>query len=95
MSSSSADTSDIPVRAQGGTQSIEDAGALEICFQALKNKQVIPVRLALLEQLRLPRSACVQYLSAGRQDQDQEEHFEIFREQCKKLYKTGEENVPF
>jgi hypothetical protein len=58
-----------PNRAQGGTQSIEDCGALEMVTAQLKDKSELPARLALLDKLRVPRFSMAQEVSAVRQDQ--------------------------
>ncbi|KAJ4422369.1 hypothetical protein N0V82_003023 [Gnomoniopsis sp. IMI 355080] len=57
-----------PYRAQGGTQSIEDAGVLEICLRGLKAKEELAERLELLQRLRLARYATIQMASTVRQD---------------------------
>ena len=55
-----------PFRAQGGNQSIEDAGALEMVLANLADKLELPDRLAILDQLRVPRFASAQLISTVR-----------------------------
>ncbi|CAN8097663.1 unnamed protein product [Discula destructiva] len=57
-----------PYRAQGGTQSIEDAGVLEVCLTGLKAKEELARRLRLLQSLRVPRYATIQMASTVKQD---------------------------
>lgn len=52
-----------PFRAQGGTQSIEDAGVLEVCLAGLKNVEELGQRLQYFQKLRLPRYATAQVAS--------------------------------
>jgi len=60
----------LPTHAQGGCQALEDAGALEVLFQASTfdtlppAKQELEKRLGLYQQLRMPRSATTQILSS-------------------------------
>lgn len=52
-----------PFRAQGGTQSIEDAGVLEVCLAGLEHVEELDQRLQYFQQLRLPRYATAQVAS--------------------------------
>ena len=58
-----------PYRGQGGSQSIEDAGALEMCLTGIYDRAEVPRRLELLQKLRVPRYATVQLASSVRQDE--------------------------
>lgn len=52
-----------PFRAQGGTQSIEDAGVLEVCLAGLKHVDETDQCLQTFQSLRLPRYATAQMAS--------------------------------
>lgn len=74
-----------PYRAQGGSQAIEDAGVLEICFTGIQDRSEIAQRLQTLQKLRVPRYASAQMVSTVRSDEPH--HFERTREvlqHCKK-----------
>jgi salicylate hydroxylase len=58
-----------PYRAQGGSQTIEDAGALEICLSGMTRESELSERLDILAKLRLPRYGTIQTLSSVRQDE--------------------------
>jgi salicylate hydroxylase len=53
-----------PQTGQGGSQSIEDCGALSILFSSLSSKSEIPQRLQLFSDLRKERSTMVQSTSS-------------------------------
>lgn len=58
-----------PYLAQGGSQSIEDAGALEMCLSDLSPIDDLRSLLEVLEKLRIARVAAVQLVSNIRQDE--------------------------
>ena len=59
-----------PYRAQGDSRSIEDAGALEICFNNLSSAaEELQSRLEILHRLRIPRVAAVQLVSEIREEE--------------------------
>ena len=76
-----------PYKAQGGSQTIEDAGALEICLSGMRDKSELPQRLELLQTSRVPRYGCAQWASTVRQDEAnfEERHQEVF-EHCRKWF---------
>lgn len=74
-------------RAQGGTQSIEDAGVLEICLIGLKEKDELSRRLQLFQRLRVPRYATIQMASTVRQDDPNPEYnYQRVLEQSRKWH---------
>lgn len=74
-----------PYRAQGGSQSIEDAGALELCFTGVRDKSEIVQRLEILQKLRVPRYASAQMASTVRQDDpNYVERMNEVLQQCKR-----------
>lgn len=76
-----------PFRAQGGSQSIEDAAALEMCLANLQDQAEVPRRLELLQRLRVPRYATIQLASAVRQDEPNlEERFGEVLERSQKWF---------
>lgn len=76
-----------PYRAQGGTQSIEDAGVLEICLSGLEDKDQLAERLELLQRLRVPRYATIQMASTVRQDeQNMEQSYQKVLEHSRKWH---------
>ena len=56
-------------RAQGGNQSIEDAGVVEMCFSNLSSLGKMVLRLGILDKLRIARVVAVQLVSTIRQDE--------------------------
>ncbi|EXJ63823.1 hypothetical protein A1O7_00158 [Cladophialophora yegresii CBS 114405] len=56
-----------PRQGQGAAQSIEDAATLGMLMSQLEDKADIPERLALYNELRVPRSSIVQQLSHSRE----------------------------
>ena len=51
------------VQAQGGGQAIEDGAALGVLFDQLYDKEIIPMRLRLFEEIRKNRASAVQMIS--------------------------------
>ena len=81
-----------PNTGQGGGQSIEDAGALEVCFSNMSSAAEIPARLRLLDELRMPRVSTVQRLSHCRLDDPEiDEMTKRVIEQCRKYFKPEEQ----
>ncbi|KIY04085.1 uncharacterized protein Z520_00777 [Fonsecaea multimorphosa CBS 102226] len=82
-----------PFRGQGGSQSIEDAGALEMIATNLTDKSDLPKRLEILAQLRVPRYSCVQMISTVRQDEENfEERFVEVLDQCRKWFEEEDQS---
>jgi salicylate hydroxylase len=52
-----------PTTGQGGSQSLEDAGALGVLLSHLPSKADLPSRLQMYEKLRKDRTAVIQMLS--------------------------------
>jgi 2-polyprenyl-6-methoxyphenol hydroxylase-like FAD-dependent oxidoreductase len=52
------------VWSQGVNTSIEDAAALQVLLRDFKDFSELPKRLQALEEIRIPRTAVVQYFSA-------------------------------
>lgn len=76
-----------PFRGQGGSQGIEDAGALEIVLSELRDKEEVSSRLRLWEQLRVPRFSAVQLVATVRQDEpNMDERYAEMMEQCRKFF---------
>ncbi|OAP62772.1 hypothetical protein AYL99_01999 [Fonsecaea erecta] len=76
-----------PFRGQGGSQSIEDAGVLEMIAANITDKADLPKRFEILERLRVPRYSCIQTVSTVRQDEVnmEERYLEVF-DQCRKWF---------
>lgn len=82
-----------PFRAQGASQSIEDAGALEMVLSNLKDRSELPRRLALLGDLRVPRFACAQMLSTVRQDElNMDQRYIEVMDQCRKWFEGKDQS---
>ena len=82
-----------PFRAQGGSQSIEDTGALEIVLSDLRDKSELPARLAILDKLRVPRFSCAQLISAVRQDEtNMEERYIEVMEHCRRWFEGEDQS---
>ncbi|ETI27718.1 hypothetical protein G647_00167 [Cladophialophora carrionii CBS 160.54] len=60
-----------PRQGQGAAQSIEDAATLGILMSQLEDEADIPKRLALYDELRVPRTSIVQQLSHSREEDRQ------------------------
>ena len=56
-------------QAQGGATAVEDGAALGVLFSNLTNKEEIPHRLQLFQQLRLDRVSAIEILSSVGQDE--------------------------
>ncbi|CAJ0538530.1 Ff.00g065910.m01.CDS01 [Fusarium sp. VM40] len=71
---------DASARAQGASMAIEDAAALGILLSDMDSKDDIPARLKQFDELRVPRVAATQIISAMHQRdpskvKDEEKHF--------------------
>ncbi|EXJ63426.1 uncharacterized protein A1O5_11475 [Cladophialophora psammophila CBS 110553] len=76
-----------PFRAQGGSQSIEDAGALERIATNIVDKSDLPRRLEMLDRLRVSRYPCAQMISSVRQDDlNLDERYIEVPSQCRKWF---------
>ena len=53
----------LPFTGQGGSQAIEDAGALGVLFQNIKSKEEVGERLRLVEEVRRERTAIFQSMA--------------------------------
>lgn len=62
-----------PYKGQGSTQAIEDAAVLEICLKDIEDMKELPIRLQLLEDLRIPRVSVAQLASNLRFDAKNED----------------------
>ncbi|KIW90973.1 uncharacterized protein Z519_08756 [Cladophialophora bantiana CBS 173.52] len=82
-----------PFRAQGGSQSIEDAGALEMIATNLVDRSELPKRLEMLDRLRVPRYSCAQMISSVRQDElNMEERYIEVLNQCRKWFEGEDQS---